>query len=32
MAAIPALDGFGLGLLALLVALGGAILLGRRLS
>jgi uncharacterized repeat protein (TIGR01451 family) len=32
MAAIPTLDGFGLGLLTLLVALGGAILLGRRLS
>jgi uncharacterized repeat protein (TIGR01451 family) len=32
MAAIPILDGIGLGLLALLVALGGATLLGRRLS
>ena len=30
--AIPVLDGVGLGLLAALVALGGALLLGRRLS
>jgi hypothetical protein len=30
--AIPALDGVGLGLLAALVALGGALVLGRRLS
>ncbi len=29
---VPTLDGFGLGLLAGLVALGGALLLGRRLS
>ena len=32
LVAIPALDGVGLGLFALLVALGGALVLGRRLS
>ncbi len=32
VATIPVLDGFGLGLLALFVALGGALLTGRRLS
>jgi len=32
MVAIPALDGIGLAALALLVALGGALVLGRRPS
>lgn len=32
LAVVPALDAFGLGLLAALVALGGALVLGRRLS